>query len=516
MNNLIKKFLIVILSTIFTFFIATKINPLISNASTSPSVSYRTHVQNVGWQNYVSNGAMAGTTGKSLRLEGINIKISGIPNAKIKYQVHIQNIGWQGWKSNDQMAGTQGQSLRLEAIKIMLENSNDYSVMYRVHIQNIGWQDWKLDGELAGTTGKSLRLEAIEIKIVKKEIHISYRAHVQNIGWQDYVKDGKTAGTTGKSLRVEALNIKLINAPSNAKVVYKTHIQNIGWQDWKSNDQMSGTSGRALRVEAIKIKLENLDNYTVEYRVHVQNKGWTGWYIDGEQAGTTGQGLRIEAVEARLVPKYKRSYIGIDVSRWQPQINFDTLVSSKKIDFIITRVGWYSESQSKLMVDNTFENNYKKCKEKNIPIGTYFYSYATNVEGAKKEAQSLANYLKTSGYTNYNLPIFYDIEDKTQETLGKDTITKVTITFCETLKSLGFNSVGVYSSAYWLNNNIDISALPEGYSIWVADYGTNTGKLPENIYKYKDKYNIWQYTSKGTAPGISGDVDFNICYTKYF
>ena len=33
------------------------------------SVYYKTHVQNVGWQNYVKNGAMSGTSGKSLRLE---------------------------------------------------------------------------------------------------------------------------------------------------------------------------------------------------------------------------------------------------------------------------------------------------------------------------------------------------------------------------------------------------------------------------------------------------------------
>ena len=44
-------------------------------AETVLTVSYRTHVQDEGWQDYVQNGEMAGTSGKSLRLEAIQINI---------------------------------------------------------------------------------------------------------------------------------------------------------------------------------------------------------------------------------------------------------------------------------------------------------------------------------------------------------------------------------------------------------------------------------------------------------
>ena len=59
-----------------------------------PNVKYRTHVQDIGWQNYVQNGNTAGTTGRSLRLEGINIKLDNNEyGGGISYQTHVQNIG---------------------------------------------------------------------------------------------------------------------------------------------------------------------------------------------------------------------------------------------------------------------------------------------------------------------------------------------------------------------------------------------------------------------------------------
>ncbi len=88
----------------------------------------------------------------------------------VEYQVHVQNIGWQNWVKNGEIAGTTGQSLRVEAIRIKLngEVAKRYDVFYRTHVQNIGWQNWVKNGEIAGTTGQSLRVEAIQIELVDK------------------------------------------------------------------------------------------------------------------------------------------------------------------------------------------------------------------------------------------------------------------------------------------------------------------------------------------------------------
>ena len=141
-----------------------------SNAADGVKVSYRTHVQNDGWQGYVSDGATSGTYGRALRLEGINIKVEGVPDLGVEYRVHVENDGWQDYVSNDAMAGTEGRALRLEGINLRLTGANaaNYDIYYKVHVQNIGWQDWRKNGEMAGTEGQALRLEGIEIQVVAK------------------------------------------------------------------------------------------------------------------------------------------------------------------------------------------------------------------------------------------------------------------------------------------------------------------------------------------------------------
>ncbi|UYO64054.1 lectin like domain-containing protein [Acetobacterium wieringae] len=132
---------------------------------------YRTHVQDQGWQNWQSNGGVSGTSGESLRLEGIEIKMDTRGyDLGIEYATHVQNQGWQELKSNGVMSGTEGQSLRLEAIKIQLTGADatQFDVYYRVHAQNVGWMDWASNGGEAGTAGFGYRLEAIEIQVLPK------------------------------------------------------------------------------------------------------------------------------------------------------------------------------------------------------------------------------------------------------------------------------------------------------------------------------------------------------------
>ena len=300
-------------------------------ATTKTRIAYTTHVQYIGWQDYVSDGAMAGTSGKSLRLEGIKIKLKNQEyDGNVLYRTHIQNLGWEtSFKKNDEMSGTSGRSFRLEAIEIKLAGGMKeyYDVYYRVHAENFGWLGWAKNGESAGTAGYGFRLEGIEIKLVSKGESfpeygqkvafkdknnsgknklISYTTHVQNIGWQDYVSDGAMAGTSGKSLRLEGIKIKLENQKYDGNIKYRTHIENLGWEkEFKKNDEVSGTSGKSLRLEAIEIKLDGgmRERYDVYYRVHAENFGWLGWAKNGESAGTAGYGFRLEGIEIKLVEK---------------------------------------------------------------------------------------------------------------------------------------------------------------------------------------------------------------------
>ncbi|MGL6201454.1 MAG: CAP domain-containing protein [Lachnospiraceae bacterium] len=290
-------------------------------------VMYRTHVQNVGWQSYVENGTMSGTTGSSYRLEAINIKLTSDISGGIQYRTHIQSDGWEkNWVKDDGLSGTSGQSKRLEAIQINLtgEAADTYDVYYRVHCQSYGWLEWAKNGEYAGSEGLGKRLEGIQIVLVEKDgkapadlngikseyenAYVTgalYRTHVQTDGWQSYVGNGETSGTSGRSLRLEGINIKL-TSDIEGGIRYKTHVQSYGWETkWTANGGLSGTSGKSKRLEAIKIELNGdaADNYDVYYRVHSQTYGWLGWAKNGEPAGTEGYSKRLEAIEIQVLPK---------------------------------------------------------------------------------------------------------------------------------------------------------------------------------------------------------------------
>lgn len=295
-------------------------------------LKYRVHVQDYGWQDWVSNGELSGTTGKSKRLEGIEIAVTdgeGNPaeNLHVEYRTHVQDYGWQDWVSDGALSGTTGKSKRLEAIQIRLtgEDSERYTVEYQVHAQDFGWLGYVEEEACSGTAGLSKRLESIKIVLRKNEDatvvdgargyirdyendEFFFSGHIQNVGDVTGIADGGTIGTVGKSLRIEGLTIHLDT--SSAEVVqgditYSTHVQDYGWMDPVAAGTFSGTKGESKRVEAIKIQLTgDLEKvYDIYYRAHVQNYGWLGWAKNGQAAGSAGYSYRMEAVQIKLVAK---------------------------------------------------------------------------------------------------------------------------------------------------------------------------------------------------------------------
>ena len=91
-------------------------------------------------------------------------------SGNIEYRTHVEDIGWQSWKSNGTIAGTTGQSKGMEAIEIRLtgELAKYYDVEYQVYVEGLGWQGKRQNGKMAGTTGKSKQIEAIKINIIEK------------------------------------------------------------------------------------------------------------------------------------------------------------------------------------------------------------------------------------------------------------------------------------------------------------------------------------------------------------
>lgn len=403
-----------------------------SVVSSSPSISYQTHVQDYGWQSWKSNGEVSGTVGQSKRLEGISIKLSNI-NGSIEYKTHVQDIGWQDWKSNGQMSGTSGQSKRLEAIKVKLsgEAANQYDVYYRVHAQDYSWLDWAKNGESAGTEGYSKRLEGIQIVLVKKGENapgstsrpfiykmIKYQTHVQNIGWQGEKADGEMSGTTGQSLRLEAIKIQL-SSSIDGGIVYKTHVQDYGWLNFVTNGQASGTTGQAKRLEAIQMQLTGnaMNQYDLYYRVHAQNFGWLGWAKNGESAGTAGYSYRLEGIQIVLVPKggnapgstskhyYNKGYAPDDENVYLPIMGSTQTSVDQMVRYYNANASGYDTFKSKY--DGKYDGSLAKGGASTInQFAQIVYEEAT-AEGVKPEVvftqcMKETAFLKYGGEVNPN------------------------------------------------------------------------------------------------------------------
>lgn len=144
-------------------------------------IEYKAHVESVGWQAEVKDGALSGLVGQSKRMEAVAVELGSIlPSGNLIYQAHVQNKGWMSEVTNGQLAGTEGLGLRVEAFRFRLEGkvADAYGIEYRTHVQNKGWMPWKKDGEISGTTGESLRVEAIEIRLYEKpQDYINQKDH---------------------------------------------------------------------------------------------------------------------------------------------------------------------------------------------------------------------------------------------------------------------------------------------------------------------------------------------------
>lgn len=188
-------------------------------------------------------------------------------------------------------------------------------------------------------------------------------------------------------------------------------------------------------------------------------------------------------------------YKGIDISKWQGNIDFSKL-KEQGIDFVIIRCGY---GKNILQKDNYFEQNYKGCKQYGIKVGAYLYSYCSSIEDSYKEAQ---NCLKIIEGKKFDLPIFYDLEEKRTSKLGKNNVTNIAKRFCETIEKNGYKA-GIYANLNWFTNYINVNELVQ-YKIWLAQWTT--------MHTANFRVDYWQYTSKGQVEGIVGNVDLNNCY----
>jgi len=198
---------------------------------------------------------------------------------------------------------------------------------------------------------------------------------------------------------------------------------------------------------------------------------------------------------------YKKAE-GIDVSYAQGQIDWKA-VKDSGVDFAIIRAGFGNADKYPYQVDTWFKYNIEEAQKVGMDVGVYWYSYATDAQGAYDEAVSCYNVIK-----DYDLqyPVYFDIEDPSQKHLSTYDTSVLIETFCSEIRSRGYYA-GLYSYANLLTTKVYKEVLDK-YDIWVAHYGVN-------VPSYSKEYGMWQYSSTGSISGIDHAVDLDHCYINY-
>lgn len=201
-----------------------------------------------------------------------------------------------------------------------------------------------------------------------------------------------------------------------------------------------------------------------------------------------------------VIKNYKNdnTQIGIDVSKWQGDIDFSKLKSAG-VEFVIIRIGSSTGINGENFIDSKFIQNIKNANSVGIPVGVYFYSYANSVDRAISDAKWIIENIKDY---KVELPIAFDWENwgsfNTYE-LSFFGLTNMAKRFMDTVKASGYDAM-LYSSKTYLEN----IWMSVDYPVWLAHYTKNTN--------YAGDYSYWQICSNGRVDGINGDVDIDIRY----
>lgn len=196
-------------------------------------------------------------------------------------------------------------------------------------------------------------------------------------------------------------------------------------------------------------------------------------------------------------------YRYIDVSRWQgTSIDWAKVKTAGYRGVMIRALG---NKNFAPYVDPCFEKNYAAAKAAGLDVGVYWYSTATTQALVNAELSMLKDALSGKELT---LPVAMDVEDASLTALDKQDLTDLTAYALHEVEQMGFYAQLYTYTSYAKAHLFVGGAALHPYDVWLADY---TGKAP----KVDFAYNSHQHTSKGSVPGITGNVDLNVTTRNY-
>lgn len=195
---------------------------------------------------------------------------------------------------------------------------------------------------------------------------------------------------------------------------------------------------------------------------------------------------------------------GIDVSHYQKAINWKKVADSGR-KFAVLKCMYEAQSHRK---DEYFELNYKGCQENGIARGVYIFIATSSIRDPEGDAKSLLKHLADRPL---EYGIWLDYESQVLRQQGKQKIKDLTDIYARAFRSAGYYT-GIYCNVDWYKNVIHPD-LKKEFDFWIARYPKNdTGAYnPKSTLKPAGDLAVaWQYSSKGSVPGITGNVDLDV------
>ena len=295
-----------------------------------------------------------------------------------------------------------------------------------------------------------------------------------------------------------------------------------------NSDAMNDTTTKLKDKNGNQLYVKNADgsyreavyaDYFTASEFYMKTEGqyaYTGWqtingktyFYDKSGKAVTGtqiiQGVTYNfGSDGAIQTSVNGSKFGIDISRHNGKIDWNA-VKSSGVDYVIIRCGYRGSSSGALITDQNFQSNIKGATAAGLKVGIYVFSQAINEVEAVKEASLAVSLAK--GY-KLTYPIFIDTESSggRADKIDVATRTAVVNAFCQTVQSAGYQA-GIYASKSWFETKLSMGSIGN-YRIWLAQYAAAP--------TYSGRYDMWQYSSKGTISGINGKVDLNLSYLSY-
>ena len=191
---------------------------------------------------------------------------------------------------------------------------------------------------------------------------------------------------------------------------------------------------------------------------------------------------------------YKYEVHGLDVSRHQGNIDWDTLVANidenAPLNFVFMKA-----TEGGDFNDINFKANFESAKKVNLIRGAYhFFSPHTSAQAQAK------HYIKQVKLQKGDLPPVLDVEVLGRHT--KSSISDSVLVWLDIVEKHYKVKPILYTSFKFKNrylNDIKFNVYP----FWIAHY--YVGKL-----RYTGTWSFWQHTDIGRVPGINKDVDLNV------